>query len=295
MVQVRILRGSRSGPSPWLPCRLHRGRVRRRGQWARLPARPSPPRGGSGQTVEVIAVGDIGWCGSRGTAETAQLVESLSGWLLLAGDIAYPNGSRERLSTLLRSGLGTISRTAGIAVPGNHDYLTPGASRLLRLLRRRRRQRPQRLLCAVARRLADPDARLQHPEPAQQRRSGSSSGARWTCSVVRARWRCGTTRSSPPGQNGPNPRHARPVRPARGGRRRRRDQRARSPLRALRQPDRGRAPRRTAGSAQFIAGHRRRGALPVRHDGTQLRSAHCAVRHPAARRCSPAPIDGSSS
>lgn len=91
------------------------------------PAGPTPPpRGGSGQTVEVIAVGDIGWCGSRGTAETAQLADSLSGWLLLAGDIAYPNGSAGDFQRCFDPQWGRF-RGRWYAVPGNHDYLTPGA------------------------------------------------------------------------------------------------------------------------------------------------------------------------
>lgn len=91
------------------------------------PVGPTDPPPRSGQTVEVIAVGDIGWCGSRGTAETAQLVESLSGWLLLAGDIAYPNGAPADFQRCFDPAWGRF-RGRWHAVPGNHDYLTAGAA-----------------------------------------------------------------------------------------------------------------------------------------------------------------------
>jgi hypothetical protein len=93
----------------------------------RTPLGPTPPPRGSGQTVEVIAVGDIGWCGSRGTAETAQLVESLSGWLLLAGDIAYPSGAAVDFERCFDPLWGRF-RGRWYAVPGNHDYMTAGAA-----------------------------------------------------------------------------------------------------------------------------------------------------------------------
>jgi hypothetical protein len=86
-----------------------------------------PPRPRLGQTAEVIAVGDIGWCGSRGTADTAQLVESLAGLLLLAGDIAYPNGSAGDFQRCFEPHWGRF-RPRWHATPGNHEYMTPNAS-----------------------------------------------------------------------------------------------------------------------------------------------------------------------
>lgn len=85
------------------------------------------PRPGPSQTVDVIAVGDIGWCGSRGTTETAQLVASLSGSLLLAGDIAYPNGSATDFQRCFHPEWGRF-QSRWHAVPGNHEYQTPNAS-----------------------------------------------------------------------------------------------------------------------------------------------------------------------
>ena len=97
------------------------------------PTEPSPPGGGagggpgSGRNAEVIVAGDIGMCGSAGTAATAQLVESLSGTLLLAGDIAYPVGSALDLQQCFDPAWGRL-RGRWYASPGNHDYLTPHAS-----------------------------------------------------------------------------------------------------------------------------------------------------------------------
>jgi hypothetical protein len=81
---------------------------------------------GTGRSAEVIVVGDIGMCGSPGTAATAQLVQSLAGRLLLAGDIAYPIGSTLDLLRCFDPDWGRF-RDRWHASPGNHDYLTPHA------------------------------------------------------------------------------------------------------------------------------------------------------------------------
>jgi hypothetical protein len=95
---------------------------------------PSAPTGGGpggggreGQIADVVAVADIGWCGSTGTPATAQLVDSLPGRLLLAGDIAYPNGSAQDFQRCFDPSWGRF-RGRWHAAPGNHDYLTPNAS-----------------------------------------------------------------------------------------------------------------------------------------------------------------------
>jgi hypothetical protein len=72
-------------------------------------------------------VGDIGWCGSNGTTATAQLVESLTGRVLLAGDIAYPNGSARDFQQCFDPSWGRF-RERWHAVPGNHEYLSPNAN-----------------------------------------------------------------------------------------------------------------------------------------------------------------------
>ena len=95
---------------------------------------PSAPTGGigpgggrEGQIADVVAVGDIGWCGSTGTPAAAQLVDSLPGRLLLVGDIAYPNGSAQDFQRCFDPSWGRF-RGRWHASPGNHDYLTPNAS-----------------------------------------------------------------------------------------------------------------------------------------------------------------------
>src|SRR5262245_21482285 len=53
-----------------------------------------PTGGGStGLTVTMLAAGDIGMCGRPEVAQTARLVAGLEGDVLLAGDIAYPQGT----------------------------------------------------------------------------------------------------------------------------------------------------------------------------------------------------------
>ena len=91
------------------------------------PSGPTPqgPIAGD-RNAEVIVVGDIGWCGSSGPAATAQLVDRLSGLLLLAGDIAYPNGSAADFQNCFDPTWGRF-RERWHAAPGNHDYLTPNA------------------------------------------------------------------------------------------------------------------------------------------------------------------------
>ena len=91
------------------------------------PSQGGAPRRGSGPPTDVIAVGDIGWCGSAGTIATSQLVGSLPGRLLLAGDIAYPTGSARDFQQCFEPAWGR-HRSRWHPVPGNHDYVTPGAS-----------------------------------------------------------------------------------------------------------------------------------------------------------------------
>jgi 3',5'-cyclic AMP phosphodiesterase CpdA len=91
-----------------------------------VPAGPSPGPIGRAE-ADVLVVGDIGLCGSSGTVATAQLVERLPGRVLLAGDIAYPNGSPEDFEQCFHPLWGRFS-PRWHAVPGNHEYLQPNAS-----------------------------------------------------------------------------------------------------------------------------------------------------------------------
>lgn len=97
------------------------------------PSAPTPGggagngRGPSGVTVTVLGVGDIGMCGSSGVGETARLVGGLEGELILAGDIAYPHGSANDFRDCFNPLWGRF-RSRWHAVPGNHDYESPGAA-----------------------------------------------------------------------------------------------------------------------------------------------------------------------
>jgi hypothetical protein len=100
------------------------------------PSGPSPGGGGgngggggggpTGVTVTMLGVGDIGMCGSPGVAQTARLVAGLEGDLLLAGDIAYPQGTAIDFRDCFNPLWGQF-RSRWHAVPGNHEYESAGA------------------------------------------------------------------------------------------------------------------------------------------------------------------------
>lgn len=93
---------------------------------------PTNPSGGGGvadtrgQTVSVIAVGDIGMCNRPAVAQVASLVATLAGELLLAGDIAYFQGTAEQFRDCFDPWWGRF-RSRWHPVPGNHEYESPGA------------------------------------------------------------------------------------------------------------------------------------------------------------------------
>ncbi len=79
------------------------------------------------QDVVLIAAGDIAKCNFPGATETATLVNSIPGTVLALGDNAYDNGSAADYASCYDPTWGTFKdRTKPI--PGNHDYLTGGAS-----------------------------------------------------------------------------------------------------------------------------------------------------------------------
>jgi hypothetical protein len=85
------------------------------------PASPLPP------TASLIAVGDIGLCGSAAVAATARLAQQFPGELLLAGDIAYYSGSMRDFMECFDPAWG-VFRNRWRPSPGNHEYETPGAA-----------------------------------------------------------------------------------------------------------------------------------------------------------------------
>lgn len=94
-------------------------------------ASPSGPTGANGggrqgQTVTVIAAGDIAMCGRPSVAQVASLVSTLPGHLVLAGDIAYFQGTAEQFRDCFNPSWGGF-RPRWHPVPGNHEHESPGA------------------------------------------------------------------------------------------------------------------------------------------------------------------------
>jgi hypothetical protein len=79
------------------------------------------------QTVAVLGVGDIGMCGQAAVAQTARLVADNPGEILLAGDLAYPQGSAANFRDCFNPSWGQF-RSRWHPVPGNHEYDSPGAA-----------------------------------------------------------------------------------------------------------------------------------------------------------------------
>jgi hypothetical protein len=83
----------------------------------------TPPSG----TTWVNIVGDTGWCGSPVMGQLARLMEQFGGDILFAGDLAYDSGTIDEFRRCFDPAFGRF-RSRFWAAPGNHDYLTPGAS-----------------------------------------------------------------------------------------------------------------------------------------------------------------------
>ena len=86
------------------------------------PPPPPPP-----QTATLTAVGDIGECGSPGVAQTARLVDGIAGPLVLAGDLAYMQGTMRNFIECFDPEWGD-HRWRWRPAPGNHEYETPFAA-----------------------------------------------------------------------------------------------------------------------------------------------------------------------
>jgi acid phosphatase type 7 len=83
--------------------------------------------GGTGLTVTMLGAGDIGMCGRAEVAQTARLVAGLEGDLLLAGDIAYPQGTAANFRDCFNPAWGQF-RSRWHPSPGNHEYESPNAA-----------------------------------------------------------------------------------------------------------------------------------------------------------------------
>lgn len=73
----------------------------------------------------VLAAGDIADCGP-GAAQTASILDREAGLILALGDLAYPDGSKSAFKRCYAPTWGRFS-TRLQAVPGNHEYMSPGA------------------------------------------------------------------------------------------------------------------------------------------------------------------------
>jgi acid phosphatase type 7 len=80
----------------------------------------TPPPGSSSTFVNVL--GDTGWCGSPALAPLARLFDRFDGDILLAGDLAYPNGTLEDFKQCFEPSFGRFKPRMR-AAPGNHDYV----------------------------------------------------------------------------------------------------------------------------------------------------------------------------
>jgi hypothetical protein len=85
---------------------------------------PTPP-GGSGSVL--VGAGDIASCGLTADTATAKLVTATAGTVFTAGDNAYESGTPTEYANCYDPTWGAFyDRT--FPVPGNHDYVTSGAS-----------------------------------------------------------------------------------------------------------------------------------------------------------------------
>jgi hypothetical protein len=99
------------------------------------PAGPSTGGGGGGTgggvstptTVTMLGAGDIGMCGRPEVADTARLVAGLEGDVLLAGDIAYLQGTAANFRDCFNPFWGQF-RSRWHPTPGNHEYESAGAA-----------------------------------------------------------------------------------------------------------------------------------------------------------------------
>ena len=75
----------------------------------------------------VLAAGDIAACDSEGDEATAALLDGLDGTILVAGDLAYPDGTAADFARCYDPSWGR-HKDRTWPVPGNHEYETEGAA-----------------------------------------------------------------------------------------------------------------------------------------------------------------------
>ena len=97
-----------------------------------FPAAP-PPRPANPDAPKLLIVGDIGSCDGEDDESTAALLDRLDGRILFAGDLAYPKGTDAAFRRCFLPAFGHLLPRAW-AVPGNHEYKSPGAAPFFRAL-----------------------------------------------------------------------------------------------------------------------------------------------------------------
>ncbi|MEI8333970.1 MAG: metallophosphoesterase [Chloroflexota bacterium] len=85
------------------------------------------PQEAAGPVAVLVGAGDVGWCGTSGDEATAKLVAATAGIVIVAGDVAYPNGSTQDFAKCYDPSWGQFKARTRPA-PGNHEYYTKGAA-----------------------------------------------------------------------------------------------------------------------------------------------------------------------
>jgi hypothetical protein len=75
----------------------------------------------------LVGAGDIARCGASGDEATAALLDGIAGTVFTAGDNAYISGTPSEFENCYAPSWGR-HRERTRPVPGNHDYITPGAA-----------------------------------------------------------------------------------------------------------------------------------------------------------------------
>ena len=93
----------------------------------RLRPPPPPPPPPSGDPV-LVGAGDIATCAGTGDEATAALLDGIPGTVFTLGDNAYIDGTAAEYANCYEPNWGRHKARTAIAVAGNHDYNTPGAT-----------------------------------------------------------------------------------------------------------------------------------------------------------------------
>lgn len=95
---------------------------------AALPTRAEPEAQGAGTGAAVlVGAGDIASCDSAGDEATARLLDDVGGTVFTLGDNVYPSGRARDYADCYDGSWGR-HRSRTRPAPGNHDYLTHGAT-----------------------------------------------------------------------------------------------------------------------------------------------------------------------